>query len=227
MASEQQIARLEELAYEMRKKLLEFCGSYEGTVHSARFVGNRYTCRAYIYEWHEARPELLFVCPIGIVSHYEQGDARRSFAMYLAMALRGFFNYDDTCMHVGKVKNKRIRHASCKVHLPGVECLPARWARTCYGGWLGNKRKRTKVELRIFCMMGDGETCEGEVWEAALCASSYKLGNLIGIVDRNRLLMTSASAGLYQDGTICGQWRHLLECGRDQWTRHEAITNAF
>jgi transketolase len=40
-------------------------------------------------------------------------------------------------------------------------------------------------------MMGDGETCEGEVWEAANTAGSYKLGNVIGIVDKNNQLMSS------------------------------------
>jgi transketolase len=40
-------------------------------------------------------------------------------------------------------------------------------------------------------MMGDGETCEGEIWEAANTAASYKLGNMIGIVDKNNQLMSS------------------------------------
>ena len=42
-------------------------------------------------------------------------------------------------------------------------------------------------------MMGDGETCEGSVWEAAMYAGSKGLGNLIGIVDRNRQFMTRYS----------------------------------
>ena len=40
---------------------------------------------------------------------------------------------------------------------------------------------------RIFVMMGDGETQEGSIWEAAMSASHYKLDNLIGIVDRNKI----------------------------------------
>jgi transketolase len=38
---------------------------------------------------------------------------------------------------------------------------------------------------RVFCVMGDGETQEGSVWEAAMAASHLKLGNLVAIVDRN------------------------------------------
>jgi transketolase len=37
--------------------------------------------------------------------------------------------------------------------------------------------------------MGDGECCEGSVWEAAMSISHYKLTNVITIVDRNRLMI--------------------------------------
>lgn len=44
-----------------------------------------------------------------------------------------------------------------------------------------------KLDYRTFVLMGDGEIAEGSVWEAASMASHYKLTNLIGIVDVNRL----------------------------------------
>ena len=40
---------------------------------------------------------------------------------------------------------------------------------------------------RTFCVMGDGESAEGSVWEAASFAGYYKLDNLVGIIDVNRL----------------------------------------
>jgi transketolase len=42
-------------------------------------------------------------------------------------------------------------------------------------------------EKRVFCLMGDGETNEGSVWEAARFASEQKLDNLIVIIDNNKL----------------------------------------
>jgi len=39
----------------------------------------------------------------------------------------------------------------------------------------------------VFCIMGDGEQQEGNIWEAAMEASHHKLDNLVGIIDRNRL----------------------------------------
>ncbi|MCL6106164.1 MAG: transketolase [Actinobacteria bacterium] len=47
---------------------------------------------------------------------------------------------------------------------------------------------------RIFTLMGDGESQEGEVWEAAMAASHYKLNNLTAIIDAN---------GLQIDGFTC------------------------
>ncbi|MBD2867011.1 transketolase [Paenibacillus arenilitoris] len=47
--------------------------------------------------------------------------------------------------------------------------------------------KRDGKGYRVFCLMGDGEQAEGSVWEAAMAGSHYKLDNLVGIIDRNRL----------------------------------------
>lgn len=45
----------------------------------------------------------------------------------------------------------------------------------------------SKRNYRVYVLMGDGELQEGEIWEAAMCASHYKLDNLCGIVDNNGL----------------------------------------
>jgi transketolase len=41
--------------------------------------------------------------------------------------------------------------------------------------------------FRVYCMMGDGELDEGQIWEAAMSASHFQLGSLVGMVDRNHL----------------------------------------
>jgi transketolase len=42
-------------------------------------------------------------------------------------------------------------------------------------------------DARVYCMMGDGENQEGQVWEAAMSAGKWGLDNLVGIIDRNQL----------------------------------------
>ncbi len=40
---------------------------------------------------------------------------------------------------------------------------------------------------RTWCMLGDGELAEGQVWEAAMAAGHFELGNLVAVVDRNQM----------------------------------------
>ena len=42
-------------------------------------------------------------------------------------------------------------------------------------------------DFRVYCMLGDGELHEGQIWEAAMAASHFRLQGLVGIVDRNQL----------------------------------------
>lgn len=51
-----------------------------------------------------------------------------------------------------------------------------------------------KLPTRVYCLMGDGETNEGQVWEAAMTAAHYKSDNLCAIIDYN---------GLQIDGFCC------------------------
>ena len=53
--------------------------------------------------------------------------------------------------------------------------------------------KMDKRHYRVYCILGDGEIEEGQIWEAAMTASKYKLDNLCVIVDNNNLQI---------DGTI-------------------------
>jgi len=46
--------------------------------------------------------------------------------------------------------------------------------------------KRAKKNYNVYCILGDGECHEGQIWEAAMSASHYKLDNLIAIVDYNK-----------------------------------------
>ncbi len=47
--------------------------------------------------------------------------------------------------------------------------------------------KRDEKSYRTFSLIGDGETNEGQIWEAAECAAKYELDNLVAIVDNNGL----------------------------------------
>ena len=60
-------------------------------------------------------------------------------------------------------------------------------------GMAAGLRLKGNTTSRVYTVMGDGEQSEGSIWEAAINASHYKLGNLVAIVDCN---------GLEADGTL-------------------------
>ncbi len=53
--------------------------------------------------------------------------------------------------------------------------------------------KLDKKDYRTYVMIGDGESDEGQVWEAAMTAAKYKLNNLVCIVDRNNFQQTAST----------------------------------
>lgn len=66
--------------------------------------------------------------------------------------------------------------------------------------------KMDSLGCRIYCILGDGEIEEGQIWEAAMTANKYKLDNLCVILDYNRLQI---------DGTI--EEVKGLDCLRSKW----------
>jgi len=60
---------------------------------------------------------------------------------------------------------------------------------------------------RVFTVMGDGELSEGQIWEAAMAASAYKLGNLVGVVDRNGIQSSGRTADVFDIPKLEDKWR--------------------
>ncbi|MBW3568938.1 transketolase [Candidatus Parcubacteria bacterium] len=67
----------------------------------------------------------------------------------------------------------------------------------------------------VYVVMGDGELDEGNIWEAAMLASKYKLGNVIGIVDRNNIQIDGPTEEVMPLDDLAEKWQgfgwHVLE----------------
>ncbi|OZT77518.1 MULTISPECIES: transketolase [Salinicoccus] len=61
-------------------------------------------------------------------------------------------------------------------------------------------------DYRSFILMGDGELQEGQVWEAAMSAANFKLGNLVAIVDNNKVTVDGNTAELMGIEPIKDKW---------------------
>ena len=83
-------------------------------------------------------------------------------------------------------------------------------------------------DSRVYCILGDGELAEGQVWEASHAASFYKLDNLVAFLDNNRLMATGPIVKRYNTAPYAEKWRafgwHVLEIdGHDMTAILEAL----
>jgi len=91
--------------------------------------------------------------------------------------------------------------------------------------------KLDKNPAKVFALMGDGELQEGQIWEAAMSSKHYKLDNLVGIVDRNRLQIDGDTEKVMGLEPLVDKWRafgwETLEInGHDYQEIYEAFKKA-
>ena len=92
--------------------------------------------------------------------------------------------------------------------------------------------RQRKMPWKTVCLMGDGECCEGSIWEAAMSAPHFKLGNLIGIVDRNRFMIDGETEDVMPLEPFADKWRafgwEVIEVdGHDFDQLDEALAKAW
>lgn len=106
--------------------------------------------------------------------------------LYSAMANRGFFPVEDlkTLRHVGSYLQG---HPDMK-GIPGVDMSSGSLGQglSCAVG-MALAAKMQGKDYRTYCLCGDGEIQEGQIWEASMFAGHRKLDNLVVIVDNNNL----------------------------------------
>ena len=64
----------------------------------------------------------------------------------------------------------------------------------------------TGRSYRVYVLLGDGELDEGQVWEAAMSAAHYKLGDLVAIVDRNQVSVDGLTAEVMDPEPVAAKW---------------------
>ena len=105
---------------------------------------------------------------------------------YSSLAHRGFFNVEELTK-LRKVGSFLQGHPDMK-HIPGVDMSSGSLGQglsTAVG--MALSAKLSNKEYRTYCLCGDGEIQEGQIWEAAMFAGHRKLDNLCVIVDNNNL----------------------------------------
>ena len=107
-------------------------------------------------------------------------------AQYAALAMLGVFPVEElaTFKHLGS----RLQGHPAMQETPGLEaCTGALGEGLSYANGIALAGRILRQSFRVYCLLGDGELHEGQVWEAAMTAARHCLKEVVAIVDRNGL----------------------------------------
>jgi transketolase len=132
--------------------------------------------------------------------------AHTSPGLYAALSLRGFFP-EEELYHYCEIDGILEGHSDM-TRTPGLESS---------GGLLGMglsvaqgmafADRITGRDGRVFCLLGDGELHEGNVWEAAMSAGHYRLAHLVAIVDANAIMSKGRLDDYLAIEPLADKWR--------------------
>jgi transketolase len=126
-------------------------------------------------------------------------------ALYATLAESSYFNVKEL---------EKLRKINCMLqghpvstYIPGIEASTGSLGHgLSFSNGVALAGKLDEKDYNVYCMMGDGETAEGQVWEAAAVASHYKLDNLTAMIDRNYLQIDGNTEDVLKLESINERW---------------------
>lgn len=107
-------------------------------------------------------------------------------ALYSVLAEKGYFEKEEL-KNLRKLNGMLQGHPDMK-NIPGVDMSTGSLGQgLSVANGMAMASKMNHEGVRVYCICGDGELQEGQIWEAAMTASHYKLDNLCVIIDNNNL----------------------------------------
>jgi len=147
--------------------------------------------------------------------------------LYMALAEKGFF--DKKWLKTLNEDGTRLpSHADART-VPGIDATTGSLGQgLSVACGMARAAKTDKKEHNVFCIIGDGESNEGQNWEAAMFAAHNKLDNLIAITDYNKMQIDGATKDILSLEPITDKWKafgwHVARCdGHD----HDDILRVF
>ena len=126
-------------------------------------------------------------------------------ALYAVLAESGYFKLselenlrEEGCMLQG--------HPAC-TEVPGVEASTGSLGHgLSFGIGVALAGRLDKKNYHVYVMLGDGETGEGQVWEAVAVANHYKLDNITALIDRNYLQIDGNTEDILKLESVKDRW---------------------
>lgn len=128
-------------------------------------------------------------------------------ALYATLANAGYFPKEKLMTSFRRIDSMMQGHPDMK-KTPGVEMTSGSLGiglSAANGMALGNRHQG--IDARVYCMIGDGEINEGQIWEAAATASHYHLDNLVAIIDVNGLQNDAETKKVKDMLDIAEKWK--------------------
>lgn len=134
-------------------------------------------------------------------------------ALYAVLADCGYFPKEELWT-LRKVGSRLQGHP--QLGLPGLEASTGSLGQgLSIANGMALASRLDNSGIRIYCLIGDGETNEGQIWEAAMTAAHYKLDNICAIIDSNKLQIDGFTCDVKNMEPMDDKWRafnwHVLK----------------
>ncbi len=147
--------------------------------------------------------------------------------IYSLMAERGYF----ALKHLMGFRSFEgiLQGHPCHKEVPGIDVSSGSLGQgLSVAIGLALSQRMDKRASRTYCIMGDGEQQEGQIWEAVMCAAHYKLDNLCAMIDVNRMQIDGPTEEIMAVEPLADKYRafnwHVVDCnGHDM----EQVLAAF
>lgn len=152
-------------------------------------------------------------------------------ALYATLANAGFFPKEKLLTSFRRIDSMLQGHPDMN-KTPGVEMTSGSLGiGLSAANGMALALRHQNIDARVYCMIGDGELNEGQIWEAASTASHYHLDNLVAFVDINGLQNDAETVNVKDMLDIRTKWEafgfHTLEIdGHDFSEIFTALDNA-
>ena len=124
---------------------------------------------------------------------------------YAALAMKGFFDKKEL-ESFRKINSMLQGHPELKT--PGVDFAGGSLGQgVCFANGLALAGKLDRKSYKVYVLIGDGESQEGAVWEAAMAAAHHKLDNLIVILDKNQVQETGMTKDVMNIDPAPDKWK--------------------
>ena len=200
MLNESKIRELKGIALQLRCNVLEMigvgkAGHWGGSVSLAETMAALYFHAMKIDPHNPKNPDrdrLLL----------SKGHA--ALIQYAALCELGYFPREE----LGKVKSLNgLLQGHPDLSVPGIEAVTGSLGQgLSLGVGMALALRLDKKTNRVYVIMGDGEQSEGQLWEAAMSASNFKVDNLTALLDWNKLQATGRTEDIFSIPALDKKW---------------------